>query len=200
MAANAYHFISHWRVRGTVAEVTGILSEPLDLPRWWPAVYLRVRELRPGEESRLGREVDPWTRGWLPYTLRWQFVVTDVRPDGFALRAGGDFDGHGIWTFVQDGAWVEISYDWQLIAEKPLLRRLSFLMKPFFAANHRWAMAKGEQSLRLELARRRAASKEAAASVPPAPPPPHSLPLLLGAAAWGGVAVVALLKRRNSRA
>jgi hypothetical protein len=32
------------------------------------------------------------------------------------------------------------------------LRYLSFLFKPFFSANHRWAMARGEESLRRELA------------------------------------------------
>ena len=30
---------------------------------------------------------------------------------------------------------------------KPLLRYLSFLLKPFFRANHSWAMAKGRESL-----------------------------------------------------
>ena len=53
---------------------------------------------------------------------------------------------------------VDITYDWRLRAEKPLLRNLSFLLKPLFEANHRWAMAQGEESLKLELARRRAAS------------------------------------------
>ena len=51
---------------------------------------------------------------------------------------------------------MDVTYDWRLRAEKPLLRSLSFLLKPLFEANHRWAMAQGEESLRLELARRRA--------------------------------------------
>ena len=69
--------------------------------------------------------------------------------------AWGDFDGTGRWTFEQDGAFVNITYDWNIRAEKPLLRYLSFLMKPIFAANHRWAMAQGEACLRQELARLR---------------------------------------------
>ena len=60
---------------------------------------------------------------------------------GFTLVATGDFDGRGEWTFVQDGAFVDITYDWRLRAEKPLLRNLSVLLKPLFEANHRWAMA-----------------------------------------------------------
>jgi hypothetical protein len=45
-------------------------------------------------------------------------------------------------------------------------------MKPIFAANHRWAMARGEKSLLLELARRHAASDPAVLTAIPAPPGP----------------------------
>lgn len=48
---------------------------------------------------------------------------------------------------------------WRVSAAKPLLRYLSFLLKPVFAANHRWAMKKGEESLRIEIARRKAFQK-----------------------------------------
>jgi hypothetical protein len=34
-------------------------------------------------------------------------------------------------------------------------------MRPAFSANHRWAMRKGEESLRLELARRRVPPEQA---------------------------------------
>ncbi|MDA0256552.1 MAG: hypothetical protein O3C25_02265 [Chloroflexi bacterium] len=47
-----------------------------------------------------------------------------------------------------------LSYDWRVRAEKLLLRRLSWLLRPLFAWNHRWAMAQGERSLRRELERR----------------------------------------------
>ena len=42
-------------------------------------------------------------------------------------------------------------------------------LRPFFAANHRWAMARGEESLALELRRRRART-EAERQAIPAPP------------------------------
>jgi hypothetical protein len=42
-------------------------------------------------------------------------------------------------------------------ADKPLLRYGSWFFKPIFAANHRWAMARGEESLKRELERRHAA-------------------------------------------
>ncbi|HZS78362.1 MAG TPA: hypothetical protein VFA41_17250 [Ktedonobacteraceae bacterium] len=182
MATNNYHFITHWRVQGTVKEVEEVIGNAADLVRWWPSVYLDVQILEPGDERGLGRVVSLYTKGWLPYTLRWSFRVTEVRNTGFTLVAWGDFEGRGIWTFEQDGAWVNITYDWKIAAEKPLLRYFSFIMKPLFSANHQWAMRKGEESLKLELARRHARTAEEAALVP-APPQPTlkaSLPLVLG--------------------
>ncbi|MDH3442723.1 MAG: hypothetical protein OEN50_02265 [Deltaproteobacteria bacterium] len=120
--------------------------------------YLDVKEIEPGDKNGVGKIISLFTRGWLPYTLRWQFLVTDAGyPSGYSLEAWGDFVGRGEWNFIQDGPWVNIDYDWEIRAEKPLLRYLSFVLKPIFAANHRWAMAQGEKSLRVELACRREA-------------------------------------------
>lgn len=172
MARNDYHFITRWRVESTLEEISTIIGNADDLPRWWPAVYLEVRELAPGGPDGVGKVIDLFTKGWLPYTLRWQFRVTESRaPFGFTLEAQGDFVGRGVWSFAQHGAFVDITYDWKITAEKPLLRRLSFLLKPIFAANHRWAMRTGEESLALELRRRRARTTAERAAVPPPPRP-----------------------------
>jgi hypothetical protein len=154
MSNNDYHFITRWRIEGTITEVAGVLRNAVDLPRWWPSVYLDVQELEPGDQDGIGKVVTLHTRGWLPYTLRWQFRVTESRhPHGYTLEAWGDFNGRGVWTFEQEGEWVNVTYDWKVRADKPLLKAFSFLLKPVFSANHRWAMARGEESLRLELDR-----------------------------------------------
>ena len=200
--SNAYHFISRGRVEGTCGEVADILGDPLELPRWWPSVYLHVAELRPADANGLGRRVRLHTKGWLPYTQTWEFEIVESRyPHGSTLVASGDFDGRGVWTFEQDGAFVDATYDWRLSAEKPLLRNLSFLLKPIFEANHRWAMAQGEQSLRLELLRRRATSAASrdAVAVPPGPVTYAALAVLAGAALIGG-AVAYLIVRARKRA
>ena len=181
MSHNDYHFVSRWRVQSTIQEVSEILSNALDLPRWWPAVYLDVQQLEPGDEQGLDQVFSLHTKGWLPYTLRWQFRVTENRwPHGFSLQAWGDFVGQGVWALAQAGDWVNITYDWRIKADKPLLRTLSFILKPIFSANHRWAMRQGEKSLRLEVARRRAADP---AAVPPPPGPTRPTPQLLLASA-----------------
>jgi hypothetical protein len=87
-------------------------------------------------------------------------------------------------------------YDWRIRAEKPLLKRLSFLLRPLFEANHRWAMARGEESLKLELARRRASSDDARARIA-APPGPvtYAGVALVGGAAAIGIGLWYLLRR-----
>jgi len=201
VSSNQYHFVTRWRVEGTCGEVADILADQLAFPLWWPSVYLEVRETAPPGSDGLGRRVALVTKGWLPYTIRWEFVVVESRyPHGFAIAAAGDFDGRGVWTFEQTGPVVDITYDWRLRAEKPLLRRLSFLLKPLFASNHRWAMARGEQSLRLELLRRRSTSAAALEAIA-APPGPitYSALVVLGTAALAGGAVAYLIGRARRR-
>ncbi len=169
MAAH-YEFRTVWRVAGTVAEVRDVLTDGPSLTRWWPAVYLAVHTLHEGDGNGLGGETVLLTKGWLPYTLRWTLrIVEPVTDVGYALTAAGDLIGTGRWTFAQDGPEVVITYDWRVSASKPLLRRLTWLLRPVFAANHRWAMARGEESLRLELRRRRATTESERRLVPPPP-------------------------------
>jgi hypothetical protein len=199
---NQYHFITRWRVEGTCGEVADILGEPLALPQWWPSVYLGVDELAPAGPDGLGRRVRVHTKGWLPYTLDWEFVTTASRyPYGFTIDAHGDFVGRGEWTVKQDGPFVNIVYDWRISAEKPLLKTLTPILRPVFGANHRWAMAQGETSLKLELQRRRAMSEAARAAVPPPPGPVTyaAAALVAGAAIIGGTMAVLIVRARRRR-
>jgi hypothetical protein len=142
-----------------------------------------------------------WTKGWLPYTLRWEFVVTrSTYPSGFTIEAVGDFVGRGEWTFVQEGPVVRVTYDWNIVAEKPLLKFFSPVLRPVFEANHRWAMAQGEDSLKLELARRRAVNDAARAAIPPPPGPvTYAAVALIGGAAVVGGTLAFLMARARRR-
>lgn len=150
MSVNEYHFVTKWRVESTVEEVFDLIANPMDLVRWWP-FYLDVKEI----ESDIH---EFYARGWLPYTMRWRMRRTAAsRPKSISLQAWGDFEGAGEWTFVQDGAEVDITYNWRIKGEKPLLRYLSFVLRPIFAANHNWVMNQGEQCLKREMVRRKPA-------------------------------------------
>jgi hypothetical protein len=199
MATNDYHFTTHWHLPNTtVQEISAILGNGPDLARWWPSVYLAVKELEPGDpQTGIGKIIDLYTKGWLPYTLRWQFRVTDVHPHGFALEAWGDFVGRGIWTFEQEGDAVNVTYDWKVSAGKPLLRNLSWLLKPIFSANHHWAMQMGYESLLIELARRHVQTSAELDLIPPPKPATTTspAPMLLILAA-GFFVMWAMLRKR----
>ena len=178
MPNNEYHFIDRWRVESTVEEVSEIIENGRELSRWWPSVYLEVEEVEAGGEGGIGKLISLRARGWLPYTLRINFCTVESRsPYGFTLQATGDLEGTGVWTFEQDGPAVNITYDWKILANKPMIRALSFLLKPIFSSNHRWTMHRGEESLKLELARRGALTPEEAARIQPPPGPafPYNL-------------------------
>lgn len=188
MASSDYHFVTTWRIPVPAEEISELLNDAPGLARWWPSVYLHVFELQPGDPTGVGKVVSLWTKGFLPYTLRWQFTVAESRPPaGFRLEADGDFVGTGIWTLeraedpeLPGGPMTVVTYDWTVNAEKGMLRHLSRIMKPIFSSNHHWAMRRGEESLRLELARRHAARGtdrliQDAIPGPPGPTFPHNL-------------------------
>src|SRR5207237_3250402 len=95
--APAYAFLTHWRLKAAAQEVYDILADPMGLARWWPSVYLDVKELAPPDRATgKGRVIGLYTKGFLPYTLRWNFTVTEATPPaGFKLVAHGDFEGTG---------------------------------------------------------------------------------------------------------
>jgi Polyketide cyclase / dehydrase and lipid transport len=176
--ASDYHFITNWRFKASVQEIIDILADATDLPRWWPAVYLEAKRIKTGDETGIGSEVSLYTKGYLPYTLRWDFTVTQVEDKkSMTIEARGDFVGRGIWTFEQVGDETLIVYDWKIEAKKPLLRNFTFLLRPIFSWNHHWAMRMGAKSLELELVRRRAKTEEERQKVPAPPAATPSNPL-----------------------
>jgi len=188
---NNYYFITRWRVKASAEDVFAIISEPLEYPRWWPAVYLSAESLGEGR-------VRFHTRGWLPYTLWFESTVTEKdRPRRLAMRATGDFDGRGIWSFVEDGDYCDITFDWKLTARKPLVAALSFALKPMFEANHRWAMARGEESLLLELARSRAETPADLSALPVPEQAPGLREMALGGLAATAIGLSAVLTWRG---
>ena len=110
MSADSFHIVTHWRVAGTIAEVVAVLDDPKDLPCWWPAVYLDVVQVKPGGEHNVGAEYDLFTKGYLPYTLRWRLRLAEViSNEQFHVEAvSGDLVGKGVWKLSQNDLVVEI--------------------------------------------------------------------------------------------
>jgi hypothetical protein len=200
MAATEYHFIDRWRVRGGVEEVAAIIGDAPDWARWWASTYREVTVTTHGDERRVGQEGDVRAAAWLPYGIRFHYRITESwHPRGFALDATGDLTGRGVWTFEEVDGFTLATFDWRVRTDKPLLRHLSWLLKPLFRSNHAWTMRQGERSLELELARRRAATAEAAALIPPPPGPFRWRPIVLAGLAGLAAASCILASRHLGR-
>ena len=190
----SHELVTRWELEATPDEVFSILDEPTALMRWWPSVYLEVTEVDPGGADGVGRVSSFLTKGWLPNTLRWSSRITSAqRPSRIELDAFGDLEGHGVWALEAIGSSCVVTFQWTVRAGSALLR-------PLFAANFGWAMARGRESLALELRRRRAETPDERAKIPdpPVPTPRTALPLLLGTVgAIPAVAGAAVLWRRR---
>lgn len=152
MNNKSFRFHTTWKVKGTVGQVYDILSEPIDFVYWWPEVYLKVEEIKSGDEDGVGRIVKLLTKGKLPYTLNWQAECVDVeKPHHIVVEAEGDLEGRGVWCINQKDEIVEINYDWTVVANKPWMSLLSPILRKVFEANHNWAMKKGEEGLKRKL-------------------------------------------------
>ncbi len=173
--SSEYHFFTEWHFRASRDEINEILADATDLPRWWPSVSISAERIQMGDAHHVGETIRLYTKGYLPYTLKWDFTITKAEP--LTLEAKGDFIGRGIWTFEPQGENIVVKYDWKIQAEKPLLKRLSFIMRPIFSWNHHWAMEMGRQSIELELSHRRAKTEAERLAIP-APPPPTPSNLL----------------------
>ena len=155
MGSNEYQFITEWDLDAPIEEVFDVIENGSEFPRWWPEVYLDARAEKKGRPDRKGDKLHLHTKGWLPYTLRWTAEVIESSPPiRLEFAATGDFVGRGIWTLTNSGPKTHARFDWSILAEKPLLRRLSFIFKPIFSWNHQWAMARGRERITEELARR----------------------------------------------
>ena len=172
LAPAEYRFVNRWRVPGTIQEVADIIQHPDGFRHWWPAAWLDYELVEEGDANGIGRVFRYRVKGWLPYSLRLTFTVTDRQPPHtFAVASAGDLVGEGRWTLEQDGPMVEVTYDWRVRAERPLIRLLSPVVKPIFRSNHFWVMRQGAYSMMYELMRRRATTDEERRRVPPPPRP-----------------------------
>ena len=138
----AYRFVDEWLVPASPEWVYGLLSCPREYPGWWRDAFLEGEgdpgPAAPGKRARL------LTRGRLPYRLRWELTCVEaVAPSRLVSRIEGDFVGQGIWTISSEGRGTRAVLEWNIEVRKGLVRRLTPILRPLFAWNHRWAMARG---------------------------------------------------------
>jgi hypothetical protein len=66
---------------------------------------------------------------------------------GVEADVDGDLRGHGKWTLTATATGTHVRFDWQVFADKPLLRMLTPILRPAFRWNHAWAIARAREGL-----------------------------------------------------
>lgn len=113
---------------------------------WWPEVKQVDFVDRAGYRVRC--------RSLLPYDL--SFVIHEPHVDPasgvLAARLAGDLEGYSRWTVTGTSEGSDVVFDEEVVTTKPLLKRLSRVLRPALHANHALMMRHGEAGLRAHLA------------------------------------------------
>ena len=152
-----YLFVDEWDVAAPQEAVFDAVARSRTYPEWWTPVYIEVDG---DEDPGLGARSRQHFKGRLPYHLRTEAQIVEFDPPRLVrAEVQGDLRGTGIWTLTPSAAGTHVRFDWQVYADRPLLRRLTPLLRPLFRWNHNWAIARAMQGLE-PYARRRAAATD----------------------------------------
>lgn len=208
MPNNDYVFVEEWSIPAPLEDVWDVIADAPALPEWWRGVYLEAESLDgAGDGPRVGARVRGKARGFLPYRLN--FIIESIeleRPTLVAVKVAGDLTGSWRARLSERDGGTHVELEQRVRADKPILRLFSPVLKPLFAANHRWTTPRGEAGLRAYLAARGKLNSGAEGAGPTIPlrvaqragglfPPTLLLGLtLLGA---GALALALILRQRQ---
>ena len=137
--------MDEWDVDAPPAAVFDALADARTYPEWWRPVYLDVETDGPPELGRISRQ---HFKGRLPYHLRTTSRITRYEPPhAIAADVEGDLRGTGLWTLTPRDGGTHVHFDWRVLADRPLLRALTPLLRPLLRWNHAWAIARAIEGL-----------------------------------------------------
>jgi uncharacterized protein YndB with AHSA1/START domain/quercetin dioxygenase-like cupin family protein len=140
-----YVFVDEWDVAAPPEAVFAAIADARTYPEWWRPVYLDVEADGP---AALGKESRQHFKGRLPYHLHTRSVIVALDPPHTVTGdVDGDLRGRGTWTLTPSAAGTHVRFDWQVHADRRLLRLLTPLLRPLFRWNHNWAIARAMEGL-----------------------------------------------------
>jgi uncharacterized protein YndB with AHSA1/START domain len=161
-----YLFVDEWDVAAPPEAVFEAIADSRSYPRWWRPVYLDVQANGP---AALGTAASHHFKGRLPYHLRTRSLIVELEPPRRVVAdVDGDLRGRGTWTLTPGSQGTHVRFDWQVHADRVLLRMLTPVLRPIFRWNHNWAIARAKEGL--EPYARRAAESSALAAARPLSP------------------------------
>jgi quercetin dioxygenase-like cupin family protein/uncharacterized protein YndB with AHSA1/START domain len=159
-----YLFVDEWDVAAPSEAVFDALADARSYPRWWRPVYLDVESDGPPE---VGAQARQHFKGRLPYHLHTRSVIAELDPPHRLTAAvDGDLRGRGTWTLTPTAQGTHVRFDWQVYADRMLLRVFTPVLRPIFRWNHNWAIARAIDGLE-PYAQRAAAAARSAQTVTP---------------------------------
>ncbi len=145
LASREYAFVDEWDVAAPPEAVFRVIADARTYPVWWRPVYIGVDA--EGEPS-VGKQSRQHFKGRLPYHLRTRSRITRLEPPNvIAAEVDGDLRGRGEWTLTPTADGTHVRFDWNVSADRPLLRALSPLLRPALRWNHAWAIARAREGL-----------------------------------------------------
>ena len=140
-----YLFVDQWTVTAPTEAVFAAIADARSYPQWWRPVYLDVESDGPPE---LGKESRQHFKGRLPYHLHTRSVIVALDPPRtITADVDGDLRGRGTWTLTPAAGGTHVRFDWQVYADRRLLRVLTPVLRPLFRWNHNWAIARAMEGL-----------------------------------------------------
>jgi hypothetical protein len=154
VTGDVYRVGHYWRLRGSIEDVYGRLSRPMEYPDWWPAIP-SVDILSGGDAPAVGDSVRMHVKSFLPYHVDWVMTTTDLDPPTFVntentVVLGGRLRLTGPTTvrLRQDGDYVDVVQREVLSAEGwHLPGPLRFVALAMFSFNHAYAALGGRRGL-----------------------------------------------------
>ena len=143
-----------WRVRGDLASVFRLISDPRTFPAWMRVVK-HVEATGGSDEPVVGATGKMRVRSLLPYALRWSMRLTHLRPGRVVhsdchvtLGERVSLSGRVSFHFERDGdEHVIVTNDQELTLNRPLPRWLAPLATWAFRLNHWWALSRARREL-----------------------------------------------------
>lgn len=137
-SSRPYVFVDEWDVAAGPEAVFDAVSDARTYPRWWRPVYLDAQSDGP---VRLGARSQQHFKGRLPYHLHTSSVIAELDPPrSITSDVIGDLRGRGTWTLTPTEQGTHVRFDWQVHADRKLLRVLTPVLRPLFRWNHDWAI------------------------------------------------------------
>ena len=136
VASSEYRFVDEWDVAAPRERVFAAISDARTYPVWWKPVYIDVDS---DGEAEVGEVSASTSRAACPTTCtRLRRSRALESPHIIEADVDGDLRGHGKWTLTEnaDGG-THVRFDWQVFADKPLLRLLRRSCDPLSAGTTR---------------------------------------------------------------